>query len=268
MCKLRELGLENTFKHLKRIRKVVGESNENLLVFLCLNSQRNDKKIEQLATDYNAELKDVEIPTTAPLTRAQLITWNHYWPCTLLKRTMFTQPVSTFSVQFKIAVEKHMNRAIELARKAREKGFLPIGGVMVDPATNCVVAEAFDQSRYFKGSSVASTYSKSSTSSDTPLDHCAMLCIKSVATQQCSGRTDFHLCNNFDFFTTREPCVMCSMALLHSRIGRVFYGTSNPEFGGLGSCCCIHFENSLNHRFSVYKNICYGQCESLWICLY
>ena len=64
LCKLRELGLENTFKHLKRIRKVVGtmqkldtslpcltppgESNENLLVFLCLNSQRNDKKIEQL----------------------------------------------------------------------------------------------------------------------------------------------------------------------------------------------------------------------------
>ena len=118
-----------------------------------------------------------------------------------------------------------MNRAIELARKAREKGFLPIGGVMVDPATNCVVAEAFDQSRYFKGSSVASTYSKSSTSSDTPLDHCAMLCIKSVATQQSSGRTDFHLCNNFDFFTTREPCVMLAPTILTLfTYLQVFYG--------------------------------------------
>lgn len=49
-----------------------------------------------------------------------------------------------------------------------------------------------------------------------------------------------------------EPCAMCSMALLHSRIDAVIYFRRNNFAGALGSKCYLHSLNSLNHRFPVY----------------
>ena len=45
------------------------------------------------------------------------------------------------------------------------------------------------------------------------------------------------------------------MALVHSRIGRVFYGHSNTVSGGLGSCYKLHTHNSLNHHFKSFKGL-------------
>ena len=49
-----------------------------------------------------------------------------------------------------------------------------------------------------------------------------------------------------------EPCAMCSMALLHSRIDAVIYFRRNNFAGALGSKCYLHSMNSLNHHFPVY----------------
>ena len=50
-----------------------------------------------------------------------------------------------------------------------------------------------------------------------------------------------------------EPCTMCSMALLHSRIDGVIYMNSNIEYGAMGSICFLHSMDSLNHRFPVFE---------------
>jgi len=61
-----------------------------------------------------------------------------------------------------------------------------------------------------------------------------------------------YLLNNCSIYLTCEPCIMCSMALLHSRISNVFYFNKNINFGSLGSIYKLHTLKKTNHRFNVY----------------
>eukprot|EP00794_Sanderia_malayensis_P010116 gene10116-11149_t len=74
---------------------------------------------------------------------------------------------------------------------------------------------------------------------------------------------DNYLCTGYDLYTTHEPCVMCAMALVHSRIRRVFYGIEDPVSGGLGGHYKVHCQEELNHHFEVFKNCCKHECIEL-----
>lgn len=64
---------------------------------------------------------------------------------------------------------------------------------------------------------------------------------------------DSYLCTGLDLYLSTEPDLMTAMALVHSRIRRVFYQTSCPVFGALGTHYNIHSLRSLNHHFRVFK---------------
>ena len=61
-----------------------------------------------------------------------------------------------------------------------------------------------------------------------------------------------HLLNGCSIYLTDEPCLMCSMALLHSRISSVYFLRSNAEHGSLLSHYQLHRLKETNHRFHAY----------------
>lgn len=79
-----------------------------------------------------------------------------------------------------------------------------------------------------------------------------------------SDKTGPYLCTNYDVYVTREPCVMCAMALVHSRAKRVFYGCrkTDGEPGGLGSSVSVHLLKGINHRFEVYAGVLEEECRT------
>ena len=94
-----------------------------------------------------------------------------------------------------------------------------------------------------------------------PLQHCTILLIDLVSHQPVYRRENLlvspsskrYLLSNCSIYLSYEPCVMCSMALLHSRISTVYYLNKNEKYGALGSIYKIHNLKKTNHRFRVYR---------------
>ena len=60
-----------------------------------------------------------------------------------------------------------------------------------------------------------------------------------------------YLLTSMTLFVTHEPCIMCSMALLHSRVKEVIYLIPMEKTGGCGSIACLPRLDGVNHRFSI-----------------
>lgn len=73
-------------------------------------------------------------------------------------------------------------------------------------------------------------------------------------------------CTGYYVFTNHEPCIMCSMALVHSRVSCVVFGTKCKEGGLSGDVIRLGSTKQLNHKFHVYEGCCFDLCMDLCKC--
>lgn len=61
-----------------------------------------------------------------------------------------------------------------------------------------------------------------------------------------------YLCTGYDVYLLREPCVMCGMALVHSRARKIFFHETT-EKGAIHTLTKIHTTKALNHHYEVFR---------------
>jgi tRNA-specific adenosine deaminase 3 len=61
-----------------------------------------------------------------------------------------------------------------------------------------------------------------------------------------------YLCTGYDCFLVAEPCTMCAMGLVHSRLARITYCKQSSSYGALGGSYKLHAQRTLNHHYKVY----------------
>ncbi len=88
-----------------------------------------------------------------------------------------------------------------------------------------------------------------------PTAHAEILAI----TQAAAAIGDWRL-NACTLYVTKEPCPMCSGALLMARLGRVVYGVRDPKMGCMGSATDLNAIEGMNHRCEIVSGVLETEC--------
>lgn len=66
-----------------------------------------------------------------------------------------------------------------------------------------------------------------------------------------------------DLYVTLEPCMMCTGAIVNSRIDRIFYGCKDPKGGALVSNVKFKHIRNLNHYPQIKGGIDEDECSAI-----
>ena len=251
LCKLGD-----SLPHLKRVMKTSDSSHTCILVDTVEDFEK--KILLDSYVEIFLELKELMVPPQdskqmlhdtymfvkplpkhRPFFHSQFQEWNKIWPITFKPHALSTTPVGEL---LKEDVARILYWANFVWKKSREKSLE--FALVVDPKTNQMVALACEAVKERKH----------------PLAHCSMQVISLVSASNEKKKREGvpkedqqYLCSGYHIFLSREPCVMCSMAILHSRFERAVYVSPNESFGGLSSVTKIHCNKQLNHSFHAYR---------------
>ncbi len=105
-----------------------------------------------------------------------------------------------------------MTLALDEARRAADRGEVPVGAVIVDAETGAVVAAASNRVER----------------DNDPTAHAELLAIRDAAAKRGEPRLP-----GCDLYVTLEPCPMCAAAISFARIRRLYFAAYDPKGGGV-----------------------------------
>ena len=133
--------------------------------------------------------------------------------------------------------KKWMERAFELAQKAKENDEVPIGAVIV--CENKIIGEGWNQP----------------ISSQDPTAHAEIIALRDAGNNICNYRLP-----NTTMYVTLEPCAMCAGAIIHARITKLIFAAADPKTGACGSIFNLLQTEELNHKVDITKGIMEYEC--------
>lgn len=136
--------------------------------------------------------------------------------------------------------EKYMNLAIKEAMKARNKGEVPIGAVVVKDGK--VIAKAHNL-REMKKQACA---------------HAEILAIEKACKKLDAWRLE-----GCDMYVTLEPCAMCAGAILNARFKNVYIGAMEPRSGAVGSIINLFEQYNYNHSVNYETGVLGEECKKM-----
>lgn len=136
--------------------------------------------------------------------------------------------------------ERFMREALALAAEGAARGEVPVGAVLVVDGE--IVGRGFN----------------CPISGHDPSAHAEMVAIRDAAR---------HLANyrlvGSTLYVTLEPCSMCAGLIVHSRVGRLVYGASEPKAGVVQSRGRFFEQDFLNHRLAVEGGVLAEACGTI-----
>ena len=136
--------------------------------------------------------------------------------------------------------ERFMRLALDEAKRAAERGEVPIGAILVRDDEAIAAAGNEREGR-----------------SD-PTAHAEMLAMREAARVLGGWRIPDSV-----LYVTLEPCAMCAGAIVLARIPRVVYGAADPKAGAAGSVLDVLGEPRLNHRPRVEAGLLAEEAAAL-----
>lgn len=136
--------------------------------------------------------------------------------------------------------EKYMRFALKEAQRAAVIDEVPVGCIIV--LNDKIIAKA---------------HNKKETTND-PCGHAEIIAIRKA----CKKINNWRL-EDCEMYVTIEPCIMCSGAIIQSRIKKVFYGAKDNKGGGLGTSINVLEAKNINHVPEVYGGILLEECSKI-----
>lgn len=133
-----------------------------------------------------------------------------------------------------------MRRAIKEAKKAFDEDEVPVGAVIV-----------------VDGKIVASAHNTRQKKHDV-FGHAECKAIKKA-----TMKLGTWVLEHATLYVTLEPCLMCSGAIMQSRISRLVYATSEPKFGCAGSIFNVFANPQFNHYVEIKQGVLKDEAISL-----
>jgi tRNA(adenine34) deaminase len=133
-----------------------------------------------------------------------------------------------------------MRLAIEQAQRARVRGEVPVGAVLV------------------QGDKVVAAAGNAPIGLHDPSAHAEMLALRAAGRQLANYRLDDTV-----LYVTLEPCLMCASAIVHARVRRVVFGAFDPKAGAAGGLIDAFALKGLNHRVDVFGGVLEQECGAL-----
>ena len=135
---------------------------------------------------------------------------------------------------------KFMNRAIELAKESASHDEVPVGVVIVKD--DKIIAESGNRKER---------------------DNCAVCHAEIVAIKKAAEALGNWWLEDCDMYVTLEPCAMCAMAMIHSRIRHLYFGAYDEKTGAAGSRVNLFEKGLFNHDVEVDGGILKEECGAL-----